>query len=304
MKNGTVRGLLVTGVAILAWMEPASALAKPGYFVEPGFRVSTFTLAASNGYRIQVAEVGRREVTLTASKKGQSASYSVHGKRAAADGIEATFPGLGRVSVEFQAAGKGHLETLLPGCKGRELVRPGVFRGTIRFHGEHGFTTLSAGRAKGDITEASREVCHFGPAKHGGHGFGDLHSSSLVAEHSTGNARVNLLATTLSSKSRPELDLAFFQATFFSRHDGMVVERDVDADADLTAFEADPAGSLDSATLSPPSPFIGTATFQRTPGVKPTLTGTLSVDFPGLGKVALAGQGFAPELCIDQHCAK
>jgi hypothetical protein len=55
-------------------------------------------------------------------------------------------------------------------------------------------------------------------------------------------------------------------------------------------------GHITSATLAPPAPFTGTATFQRTRGAKGSWMGTLAGDFPGRGEVTLAGPEFSVEV--------
>ena len=53
-------------------------------------------------------------------------------------------------------------------------------------------------------------------------------------------------------------------ASLFTKRGPMLITKSVFSNAGLGALQlAEPAGSLQSAALSPPSPFTGTATFQR-----------------------------------------
>jgi len=52
--------------------------------------------------------------------------------------------------------------------------------------------------------------------------------------------------------------------------------------------------------LSPPPPFSGTGTLARTPESVFTWGGDLSVQFPGLDPIPLAGPGLGPEYCLRE----
>lgn len=57
-----------------------------------------------------------------------------------------------------------------------------------------------------------------------------------------------------------------------------------------------------SATIDPPSPFTGSATFQQESSKDFSWTGDLAVELPGIGEVNLAGPKFETELCLGRRC--
>ena len=74
----------------------------------------------------------------------------------------------------------------------------------------------------------------------------------------------------------------------------MRISRFVFLPARVEAFVFDE--SLTSATLAPPRPFSGKATFQRRAGAPPSWTGTLSVVLPGTRRISLVGRRYHPRL--------
>ena len=58
----------------------------------------------------------------------------------------------------------------------------------------------------------------------------------------------------------------------------------------------------ESATVTPPSPFSGTATFHASAGASAEWEGPLAVDLPGIGPIQLTGSQFKPELCLARSC--
>jgi hypothetical protein len=57
-----------------------------------------------------------------------------------------------------------------------------------------------------------------------------------------------------------------------------------------------------SASVDPPRPFTGSATFQQESSKNFSWTGDLSAELPGIGDVALAGPDFESALCVGLHC--
>jgi hypothetical protein len=65
------------------------------------------------------------------------------------------------------------------------------------------------------------------------------------------------------------------------------------------------AEPLAEATLQPPAPFSGSATFHLVDQKTATWTGDLAVEMPGLGELPLTGDGIDAGLCKGRsHCTK
>lgn len=282
--------VLLTASALLLFAAPASGS------VERYFSPATaiFSLRASNGYRILV-ERTRGRVSLTAIHGGKSffagTSYTVR-DRSAPQRIDARFGRFGRISVglKTERMRKGKLEEQ---CTGKpETIRYGAFVGTIRFRGEGGYTSVDAGQATGRLSSGEKMRCIFPNLRPGSgptaQGSGQV-PPSLVA--SQGRHRV-FVAEIASGKRRS----AIFSAFSSELRGRLQIFRNVFAWAPLSSFAF--ASDLSSATVQPPRPFQGEATFQQASG-DPWL-GSLSVDFPGREDVRLAGPRFGARLARDE----
>jgi hypothetical protein len=249
-------------------------------------------LKGSNGYSISI-EGDRKTVTLTAERKGSSASYTAKGF-ASATRIKARLGRLGRISVRFHSHGGPKRMPLPKGiCRGEaETVESGTWVGQIQFKGEQGYTAAHATRAKGAITDSPKATCGIHEGKEGG--LPDFQSTILNAASDT----TGIFAFLVTSETRPGLDGSSFGASLLEvRNRGLEIIRSINVEAKSDAFVlTKEGGQVISATIAPPAPFKGTATFQRTRGSEGSWTGTLAGDFPGRGEVTLAGPKFSAQV--------
>jgi hypothetical protein len=295
-----VRVLACTILALLT--TPVLASANPGYVVFPGHHEVELSLRGSNGYSIQVIKTNSF-VEMFANKGSTVAVYAIPRPQTKGDAIDADFPGVGRISVEFHPVGPPHKEGgFFPPCKGGKTVKQqGYFQGAIRIRGERGYTSAHTDRASGKVVATAKEVCKhsvFNPSKPEPPeeatrlfaSSGPRHGRSVAFSAST----VTLLQTNVVTS---------FSGYASERRKGMVIFRETlvrgtAADLSLSDTGDYPA----SATITPDAPFHGSAVFQRTSGGENSWTGTLGVDLPGLGRVALAGPSFSAKLCRDSGC--
>jgi hypothetical protein len=287
---------LTASLAIALALPTASSAAAPVSILVLGGAQSraTFSLSGSNGYSIQLDGSGR-SVTLTASGNEGSASYTVRG-RPSPNSITARFGNRGRIAVKFKQT-EGERRRRPPArCKGRpRITRFGVFIGMIRFRGEHGFTEVDADRARGNIYTTPRWKCK---RSHGGdkftvpnHGPGSEKETELEAsmpDH-------HLLFSVYSARPPEESATTLFLVQAQENRGSMDVSRAAFALGRERDFKFDEA-DLASATVQPPSPFAGSATFLRGPNGSTSWTGSLKVSLPGAPSLALAGPRFKARL--------
>jgi hypothetical protein len=102
----------------------------------------------------------------------------------------------------------------------------------------------------------------------------------------------------ITSSSYPAIDGSLFSASLLETPGrSLSVFRSISAQAKVDAFASTgEKGQIESATIAPPAPFSGDATFQRTGDSKGTWSGSLVGDFLGRGEVALAGPEFSAEI--------
>jgi hypothetical protein len=292
---------LVVCAAFGLFISPGVATAKPGYITLPGYHEVALNLKSSNGYSIKISTGHSNWVEMFASRGESTAIYLIRHARMRSDGIEAEFPGVGRVSVRFHPTGRAQRESgFFPPCRGGQTVKqPGYFEGTIRIRGERGYTTVDTKRATGEVTTAAKEVCKrsiFSPSKPEP----KEDRINLLAYSRSQGRTIGFSGTTLDS---PLLSVTFFAGSVTEQREGMVIFRQTTTQGKAGDLVPSDVGAHPlSATASPPGPFHGSAVFQRNPGGDNAWAGSLSVELPGAGRVNLAGPDFSATLCQDSGC--
>lgn len=289
-----VLGILFVAATALAVSPLASA--KPGYFIVPAEQGSQLSVKGTKGFQVTINRL-RGRVELIASNGNSAAIYIVRPPKISRDRIEARFPGLGRISVRFHPLGRARRE---PGfCGGHAPIKQvGVFRGVVRFEGEHGFTRIGVEQARGFIYRSFKESCKGS----------DNRSSSTpptysLIERARLDGRTTVFVATKSTDGSPFAGPSHYFASQWERQAGMTSVRVASASTDASTFAITGSPTQpESATVTPPLPFSGTASFHASPGSLAEWEGTLAVDLPGVDTVQLTGSQFKPELCLDKRC--
>ncbi len=295
MRRQALIRVLGVGALVALLVLPGAAFAKGKKLVFGPSQSEEFQLKGSEGYSISVF-ANHGTVTLTAKQKGSSASYTAKGLTSPTR-IKTRLGKLGRVSVRFHSHGNPKQKPLPQGnCRGgAETVEPGTWVGQIEFEGEQAYTAVHATRARGTVTNSPKLTC----SKHEDQEVGNSLDFKLTLLSASSEARgIFSAAFQITSEAHPELNGSTFNASLLEVHNrGVSIIRSIEADAKNNAFALTEEDShVTSATLEPPAPFKGTATFQQTKGSKGSWTGTLAGDFPGRGEVTLAGPEFAAEV--------
>lgn len=300
MKWAVGLAVLMTSLAV-AVLAPGVAIAKRGYFVIDASRTMEAHLRGSKGFGFSLfANSG--QVYLTVKGHNASVQYIAAG-RTPEGRIEAKFGSLGRVSLRFLPKTRPRLLPEPAGnCNGEgELVQPGTFVGTFEFKGEQDYTTAHATRIRGEIRRKMKETCKNTGGEEGGPS--SIHWTLLHAAAADGETSVVAFAT--ESASRPALDSSVFTASLVElQQRGMSIFRSIESDASLDAFNVVKShGKVVSATIEPPAPFSGSATYLSSPGSRSeSWMGSLAGDFPGVGTVSLAGPEFCAESALLASC--
>ncbi|HEX4752923.1 MAG TPA: hypothetical protein VH268_08490 [Solirubrobacterales bacterium] len=254
-----------------------------------------FELAGSHGYRVLVSA---REKTVTigispdgdTGHAGSSTTYVARGTTGP-HGIHADFRQFGRIDVHFHRTAEA-VRGLPPDCFGGTTgaaTIPGYFTGTIEFEGEDGYTAVRSHRVRGEIVLPPTEQC---PLVAGG---ADPLVEDPNAELPPAKTRMTLEALQKSGTG----GLVFvarragktgFYAERFGTAGRIGILSYAYALGPRSSFVSDPKVSY--GTVTPPKPFVGTATLRREPGGKRSWTGTLAAAFPGEGSVPLVGTDF------------
>jgi hypothetical protein len=253
-------------------------------------------LEGSNGYSIHISVNSRRHLILLVTKGRFSAEYLTRDVHADADRVNAKLLDLGRISVRFHPRGPVRHPSL-PGCKGKQpRLQPGVVRGTIRFIGERGYTQVRVREAEAALEEPESWLCRYGAKFEP-----NPRERDWVSKFESVGEGVDFIAR----KYRPGVieggEVLYFVETgeAFETASGerlpLTIYRHLLVPAPAFTFRD---AHLEHLTVSPPPPFSGTGTLARTAESVFTWRGDLSVRFPGLDPIPLAGPSLEPEYCL------
>jgi hypothetical protein len=306
MRARGIRAGVALAMAVLC-LAPAGAAAKPGYKVRDGGFAALLRAPGNDGWRLSVVALGHRQISVDLSKGLMSASYVVRG-RASSRGIRANLGKLGRIAVRFDPApARFKAQRFADNCTGTPgVVAPGSWRGTIRFRGELGFTTVDARQAGGVYRRWHRSICKRRDGPIGAGASARKRPPKLVFNVFGADEKVRgrqtsffLLQLDLSGPKAAEAgSFTIAGAARGERRGRIAISRSYVYLGDKQALlGSDPGAYPLEATVAMPSPFSGTAAFHEDLGADPTWEGDLSVWLPGAGKVPLAGEGFRAALC-------
>lgn len=283
------RGLLGVLACAVALMAPAGAAAKPGYFLsDGGFSISA-RLPKSNGYNVSIYAQTHHLIEVALERRGEYALYFARG-RANRHGIDVDLGRFGRVHADF----RGHptkSEPPFPGCHSQPPIEfDGSLEGTFRFRGEGGYADVSTDRVRASYQRTFREVCYSGPVHGGPKGSIEI----LEAKGRAADGRV----VWFTAARLDDLDTPFVSASTQKRVGRVRTFKITSTFENESHLQFDPPnGDPHTVSVSPDSPFRGTATYGARLDAAPEWTGDLRVPFAGLGMVRLAGPGFHANAC-------
>jgi hypothetical protein len=306
--KGPFRFLGVTAV-LLAALVATSMVTTPALAVGVFPRASSaafekkveLSLAGSNGYRVTVSGEPlkglRDQVMVSAESANGSVTYFVPG-HVSETSMRANLGSRGVIRLQYHPRGKAPLKDVPERCfsggssesRTRAITPP---HGIVRFTGEGGFTSVIAHRARGVIHE--KLTC--GEPRQT-HSRDRSHYPLLAADSKDGPLFLSGRQLSASSPTgSPPAEQVGFVALDFQRDRQIQIFRVAGAIGPSSDFTYDSA--LTSATVTPPAPFSGSAQFERLPDGTTNWTGSLSVEFPGGGPVALTGFPFTATLELE-----
>lgn len=257
----------------------AQAAAPPGPAPRAPLPVPyAFRLTASNGYTLYVVgepsrDHGQSHLLVVASAKGAQVRYEAPAT-VSETSIQANLGEVGEISVNFQSSGRA---AKVP-C-GKRTIRydPGIWVGTIDFHGEEGYTEVSRTSAPANANLLLGPFC--GPGFTSGSS-GPIRGAELFVRNPGLGPELSVY------KPRPGA-AALISAHLSEYTNGISIERVISQLMPGRDFSYD--RRLRSATVTPPAPFTGSARFEL--GVKAgrRWSGDLTVDMPGREAVPLTG---------------
>lgn len=276
--------------SLLIMLVPAARAAEPAL---PGGPVNAYIHAkATNGYSVQLKSEGDR-LQMTVSRGLFPALLYTFGGRVSAAGIHAKIADLGVIDLRFEPSGKVRQGRPPGNCSGpRATQLEGNFIGEFDFRAERDVAEVHLAQVKGSLA-APGWRCHRESIEDFLQGVPDERTYTFLSALDS-DRHLGFTAFTAVDPEHPELDGEEISASARTHRGALTVEHLAVALA-RNALSFDSA--LTSATVDPPRPFTGTATFCRTCEAASRWTGDLRVLLPGIGPpVKLTGSRYDASL--------
>jgi hypothetical protein len=247
---------------------------------------------ASNRYSAQLKSEGDKLQLVFSRGILPALLYTFHGRVSEA-GIRARIADLGTIDLRFKPSGKTKRVRPPRNCSGRRAtLSEGQFVGELTFRAELGVTSLDITHAKGWIASPGWHCHASGPKAFAEQAPSGVTYTFLQALDQRDGLGFGALAGT--DAEHPEATGASISASAETRRGSVKVDHLAVALA-VDAFRFD--STLDSATVTPPNPFHGSATYCRSCAAGSQWTGDLSVRLPGIGRpIALTGSRYRVSL--------
>lgn len=291
-------GLAVAGLAALALPGAASAATRTVKI--PATTYENASLRGSNGFRVELL-LGPGFADVVANKRlphgtFETTSYSVRGPKRRKNGVlDERIGRYGKFRGRFVVRS---IEHEADSCKGGPvIVEKGFYVGAFAFRGTDDFTQASGHRMAGSITRDPAEVCREPSTpkstRERKHGAARDEGTEVRLNVTTKSADASFSAsqTTEPLEGSPVTDTNF-SASAYRRSGRVTISSFL-----FSFFDSKPSTFVDpephtEATVAPAAPFSGSATYVAEGPKKGSWTGNLSVELPGIGRVALTGKKF------------
>ncbi|HST68731.1 MAG TPA: hypothetical protein VLI94_03625 [Solirubrobacterales bacterium] len=265
--------MLVPALAIVALLVAAPAAPSATTPVASPANIDIeFDLPANNGFRAHV-ENRSEGIALAIERKGRIVEYEVPAE-VTETGLKAQFGKLGVIEVAFTPT---KTRTFKPpkGCKGEpSTFSEGLFVGTIRFRGERDYVRIEATQAEGTM-EISRQ-----PEWRCSSGYKPVpppipqpSSAPIPSERAKPKREQASLIVTKRDCAcffaalpvrAEDKEWVAFVGVKFEKREKMEITRGISVLARPGRFVFD--HDAGTASIDPPRPFTGTATYKRRPG--------------------------------------
>jgi hypothetical protein len=293
-----LRLVLALATAALLAPAPLSAAAiqgAPGHYAE-----IEFGFPAGRGLHASV-ETSSEGITLKIAGRHRFVTYRAQGESTEA-GLKVQFGSLGLIDVAFTPT-KTSTDEPPKGCTGPPSTSSiGIFTGTIHFTGEREYVRIEQTEAKGSLAvwRESEWRCrrkrltrpHVIRAAAGA-SRARSRAKREPASLAVIDRRCSCLFAAFSTPERQHRPSSFFGAKF-EEVEGMEIARVTYADAGARTFVFDHAAG--TATVRPPLPITGSATFKRRPHNRDLWRSTIEVPLLGADPLSVRAPSYRARL--------
>jgi hypothetical protein len=328
VRAKTIAALLAATAILLALAVPTVAAAKPRLVREPAAVSVEAHGKAGDGFTFYFSTLFARSDLLTLTKQVsqtgiQTVIYEIRGRSGHPDfdgrRLDVRIGGLGHFRGRFIATST-KAEQPEKGCSGDPTItKKGYFVGSFSFHGERGYTTIESDRERGTVVHQGAVTCRARMSAESSHRrrrarpktYGRQQEEKgfrLVA--GTSDARLVFQAGREESPEPEEGSPTTFLASVQRQTGPLQVTHaatlfDIGPEDAASFLTPNATRPLTEASLAPPAPFTGSATFHLEGPRTASWTGDLAVELAGLGNVPLTGEGIEAALCKNSSdCTK
>jgi hypothetical protein len=298
--------------ALAAFLLPATASAKTPLRL-PASINETVHLRGSHGYRIELSLTDHRRLYLLvrrgSPRRGeQTVIYTTTTSRSTGTDIDASIGRLGRIDVRFIARSRTHKPNEGECVGSGTTAERGRFVGQIAFRGERGYTQVKVRQAPGEVIREGAQACPESKRVRDDAWRDPLQRRAvgrpLRLFAGTRSGTFAFEAGRIEDPRRYEPSGAYFIAYSRRSVDGVNVASDAAVyPTSARGFTpTDPSRPAAEATVQPPGPFSGSATFRLESPSSASWTGDLAVELPNLGTVQLTGPDTYSGFCEARHC--
>jgi hypothetical protein len=291
---GVSKSALRALALLAALIAIAGLAAAPAPAATPGGPVDVELHArATDGYFATLTSEGDRLQLDLSRDLFEGVIYTFHG-RVSSQGIHAKIGDLGAVDLRFTPTEKSRRVDPPEHCRGaRATLTTGVFAGHLDLHAELGLTSLDSWRVKGQVATPGWQCQKTTFSQFVEEAPSNITYTLLQA--SAGGEGPSFDAYTGTDAEHPNPVGASISAALETHRGRVRVGHYATAFGHAGSFSFDSA--LTGATVDPPKPFSGSATYCSTCAPGSQWSGDLTVRLPGLARpTPLTGPAFTTTL--------
>lgn len=260
-------------------------------------------LKTSNGLRAHLATDDEETVTLEIGPRTNGVVYEVKGQVTEA-GLKARFGRLGTIDVAFTPTRTLGSTEPSQGCSGSPRTwREGVFTGMIDFTGERNYVRLEGPQAAGSMSVISQWQCPEPEEPAPFAGVADPLARRFQRVEATLYAATRHCSCIFAAgvkRTRNWARSVFYGLRQESR-EGMKITRLTFVQSSPSHFVLGREGEQRTATLRPPKPFSGQATFETRRHAPGRWRGSIRIPFLGIKPSRLSGSTTGALLIPEYH---
>ena len=250
-------------------------------------------IRSSNGYWLTVNSAAKgKKVKVEASGADGSVTYTVPGIVSETE-IHADLGNYGRIDMQWVP--DGQVQELGQKCHWKGVIKHfydvGAYVGTLEFRGGGGFSSVDAERVAWSRTwYPARDACGYSLST------AEPGAGAVINAGRRGHFKTPVHFTLY----RDHLGAKVQYSAHLDQEKGRVkIRREAFAEGGTHSLKFTVANGTTRATINPPAPFYGGATFERAGGPKGAFPGNLGVEFPDHTKADLAGKAFEAALRFE-----